>query len=589
MRVVARPFHSLASTVLRNVVAAAGVFAMVVGVFYCYHAYHKELDRVEKLTTAFAKAYVPMLTVGIWDIEADALQHQVDLIAGHPEIAEARVSAATGMTFLSGSRPQQRAPDRRIPIPHPADQGETLGELDIWYDQNYINQAITESVVISFLEFVLFALVVSLITYRIIFARLNKPLRTLADYSRQLNPGRRNPPLELERTRHHWEDEIDLMVEGFNTLRDGIARFSEERDQAIRALSEERDRLDDRIRQRTEDVSNINAALEFLSRLSVKLIDVPAAGQPQAIRDALSESAERLGATAGGIALAPVEGEWTWCYQWTGTRGELPDIDVLARAEWFPGWYVGPASWSDGDTICSVQMEGERYLLLFREPANRLYTPLEERLIRLLGEILFKVIERWQRQRQLEASRRELYRLSRTDPLTGLANRRYFTEVREQEGRRAQRSGEPISVLMIDVDYFKAYNDQYGHSQGDRCLVRLAEVFRHQCARAGELSVRLGGEEFAILLPTIDAEEALAVADRVRKAVFDLAIPHDGSPLGWVTVSIGCATWFGDYGAGAMDTVFDRMMRDADHALYRAKEHGRNRVEGAAPLTLVDG
>ncbi|TBW59598.1 diguanylate cyclase [Marinobacter halodurans] len=588
MRIIVRPFHSLASRVLRNVVAAAGAFAIVVGIFYCYHAYHKELGRVEALTTSFATGYVPMLTVGIWDIEAEA-QQQVDLIASHPEIASARVAAATGMAVSAGEAVHGRGPDRRIAIHHPKNSDETLGELDIWYDQRYINQTIIESVVTSFLEFVLFALMVSLITYRIIFARLNKPLRAIADYSRQLTPGRRNPPLELERTRHRWEDEIDLMVEGFNTLRDGIARFSEERDQAIRALSEERDQLDERVRRRTEEVSNINAALEFLSRLSVKLIDVPTAGQSQAIRDALSESAERLGSTAGGIAVAPADGDWTWRYQWTGTRGELPDVEVLARAKWYPGWYVGAATWSQGDTICSVQMEGERYLLLFREPANRLYTPLEERLIRLLAEVLFKVIERWQRQRQLEKSQRELYRLSRTDPLTGLANRRYFKEVREQEGRRVQRSGEPISVLMIDVDYFKAYNDHYGHSGGDRCLVRLAEVFRQQCSRAGELSVRLGGEEFAILLPGIDPDDTRVLADRVRKAVFDLAIPHEGSPLGWVTVSIGCATWFGDFGAGSMDAVFDRIMRDADHALYRAKEGGRNRVEGAAPLTLIDG
>ena len=232
-------------------------------------------------------------------------------------------------------------------------------------------------------------------------------------------------------------------------------------------------------------------------------------------------------------------------------------------------------------------MDGERYLLTFHEPKARTYTPLEERLIRMAGEVLFKVIERWENHQELECSRRELYRLSRTDPLTGLANRRYFNEIRDDEGRRVQRTGDPLSVLMIDVDFFKPFNDQYGHSKGDRCLVRLAEVFRQQCARAGELSARLGGEEFVILLPGHDESRALEVAEKVRAAVYNLAVPHEHSPMEWVTVSIGCATWFGDHGAEPLDTVFDRLMRNADRCLYEAKALGRNQVVGEASLAAA--
>lgn len=590
MRVVTRPFHSIARTVLRNVVVAAAAFALVIGAAHSWYTYQKEQERVEALTSTFALGHVPLLMVGIWDLEAKALQRQVNLIAAYPEIAEARVQAATGMAFSAGLEIANRRPDVRLPIPHPTAPGDTLGELQVWYDNDYIGREIVSAIVPGFIEFALFALVVSLITYRIIFARLNKPLRAIADYSRQLTPGRRNPPLELERKQRHWEDEIDLMVDGFNTLRDGIARFSEERDQAINTLSRERDLLDERVRERTQEMRQINDVLESLSRLSVSLIDVPDESQQTAMVDALARCGELIEASAVGIAVCHEEGEWAWRYRWSVSMDgrAFPDSRVLHNLSWAQGWYVGDTPWSPHGLVCTRVVENERYLLTFHEPKARTYTPLEERLVRMAAEVLFKVIERWENQHELESSRRELYRLSRTDPLTGLANRRYFNEVRDNEGRRVQRTGDPLSVLMIDVDFFKAYNDQYGHSKGDRCLVRLAEVFRQQCARAGELSARLGGEEFAILLPGHDEAGTLEVAERVRAAVYDLAVPHEHSPMGWVTVSIGCATWFGDRGVESLDNVFDQLMRSADRCLYKAKALGRNRVEGQASLTTAN-
>lgn len=591
MRVVTRPFHSIARTVLRNVVAAAAVFAVVIGMVDAWYSYQQEQRRVESLTATFAEGHVPLLMVGLWDLEADALQRQINLIAAHPEIAQARINATTGLSFLAGRSRTERAPDVRMPVPHPSEPQENLGELQIWYDNGYIRHEMFSAIIPGFIEFFLFALFVSFITYRIIFARLNKPLRSLADYSRQLTPGRRNPRLALDRKPRHWEDEIDLMVDGFNILRDGIARFSEERDTAIETLSRERNQLDERVRERTREMRRINDVLEGLSRLSVGLIDVPHDSQERAMVLALGRCSKHLDASAVGLAVCRADGSWEWLYRWSAKPADsraFPDGQVLKHLTWTEGWYVGDTPWSPNGLVCSCMVENERYLLTFHEPNGRTYTPLEERLLRMTAEVLFKVTERWESQHVLEKSRRELYRLSRTDPLTGLANRRYFNEVRENEGRRVQRTGDPLSVLMIDVDFFKAYNDHYGHSQGDRCLVRLAEVFRQQCARAGELSARLGGEEFAVLLPGHDKAGALEVAERVRAAVYDLAVPHESSPLGWVTVSIGCATWIGDYGADSLDAVFDRLMRQADQCLYQAKEQGRNRVGGLTNPTTVE-
>jgi diguanylate cyclase (GGDEF)-like protein len=178
---------------------------------------------------------------------------------------------------------------------------------------------------------------------------------------------------------------------------------------------------------------------------------------------------------------------------------------------------------------------------------------------------------------ELRAANARLEELSRSDPLTGLANRRHFDEVKEAEFRRAQRRGLPLSVLLCDVDHFKRYNDTYGHAAGDRCLQQVARTLKLTFNRAGELNARIGGEEFAVLLPAADLHQALAAAERLREALAGQEIPHAGSLAGpHLTVSIGAAQW----DPVTMET-FDALLHEADQALFRAKRQGRNQVVGA--------
>jgi diguanylate cyclase (GGDEF)-like protein len=177
---------------------------------------------------------------------------------------------------------------------------------------------------------------------------------------------------------------------------------------------------------------------------------------------------------------------------------------------------------------------------------------------------------------ELRAANGRLEELSRSDPLTGLANRRHFDEVKEVEFRRAQRRDQPLSVLLCDVDFFKRYNDTYGHAQGDRCLKVVADMLRQTFARAGEVSARIGGEEFAVLLPGMDLAQARSAAQRLLDAIVAQAIPHSGSEVApQVTLSIGVA----QYDAETMDR-FETLLHQADQALYLAKRLGRNRVAG---------
>lgn len=165
-----------------------------------------------------------------------------------------------------------------------------------------------------------------------------------------------------------------------------------------------------------------------------------------------------------------------------------------------------------------------------------------------------------------------LEQLAARDGLTGIANRRSFDERLNNEWQRERRDLGALSLLMIDVDHFKRYNDTYGHQAGDHCLQQIAIALEHEVYRPGDLVARYGGEEFAVILTATDAEGASKVARRILDRVAGLAIPHGGSETGCVTLSIGASTLLPQPGM-----TQDDLIASADNALYRAKHGGRNR------------
>jgi two-component system chemotaxis family response regulator WspR len=177
-------------------------------------------------------------------------------------------------------------------------------------------------------------------------------------------------------------------------------------------------------------------------------------------------------------------------------------------------------------------------------------------------------------QQRLVDANLELQRLNNVDGLTGLSNKRYFAEYIEAEWKRAMRSGAPLSMLMIDVDHFKLYNDTYGHLAGDDVLRKVADTLVKAFSRSTDLAARFGGEEFAAILPDTPATAVEPLADRIVKAVEALRIPHAASPTSvFVTISAGAST-----AAGERKDSYFSLVDAADRALYAAKQKGRNRA-----------
>ena len=176
----------------------------------------------------------------------------------------------------------------------------------------------------------------------------------------------------------------------------------------------------------------------------------------------------------------------------------------------------------------------------------------------------------------LKKANAELYHLSTTDALTGIANRRAYDEQMEVEWKRAQRSDKPLSLIVCDIDFFKKFNDRYGHEAGDACLHAVAQIIRQAALRPGDFAARYGGEEFAVILPDTEAEGALKIAERIRTAVMRQGIPHEDSEVAAVvTLSIGVSSTAASGAARLSPAVLFRM---ADAALYEAKRQGRNRA-----------
>ncbi|MBV9826658.1 MAG: diguanylate cyclase [Alphaproteobacteria bacterium] len=188
----------------------------------------------------------------------------------------------------------------------------------------------------------------------------------------------------------------------------------------------------------------------------------------------------------------------------------------------------------------------------------------------VLGALLFESLHLYG---QLAQVNQALGRLATTDGLTRINNRRAFDMTLDTEWRRAVRDGSEMSLLLADIDWFKGYNDRYGHLAGDDCLRQVAAAVQGALRRASDFAARYGGEEFAVILPGTNAASAMVIAERVRAAVEALDLPHERSTFGHVTISVGVAT------ARPQDGGFaEELIERSDAVLYQAKSRGRNHV-----------
>lgn len=246
--------------------------------------------------------------------------------------------------------------------------------------------------------------------------------------------------------------------------------------------------------------------------------------------------------------------------------------------DWTPILFL-TARTSDADLQRGIEVGGDDYLV---KPVSEVVLTAKVRAMQRIAQMRYSLLVLT---RRLDESNRELARLSAVDGLTGIANRRRFDETLAQEWRRAARSRGVVSVLAADVDFFKQFNDGYGHQVGDECLKAVARTLEAQLRRPTDLVARYGGEEFFVVLPETEEEGARQVAESLRMAVEAMGITHRHSAVApCVTISVGVASRASGPG---LENGANSLVQAADQALYMAKRLGRNRV-AVAGLPVVN-
>lgn len=256
---------------------------------------------------------------------------------------------------------------------------------------------------------------------------------------------------------------------------------------------------------------------------------------------------------------------------------QLPDIDGFDVARNIRA-LEGNGDWTaiifltsknkDDDLARGIEAGGDDYLM---KPVSEVVLHAKIRAMQRLVEMQRELVVVTN---ELNSANKELLRLSTMDGLTGISNRRMYDDYGKREWRRCERLEHPISLVLVDVDHFKLFNDQYGHQAGDECLKSVAAQVAKIGQRPTDLVARYGGEEFVLVLGETDADGARWLANRLCQKVAELNIPHYAASTRHVTVSCGVASVM-----PSNDSSLDVLLKSADRALYRAKAAGRDRVE----------
>lgn len=614
--------HSLGTRLVLATLGFCFVFTLFAVGARTLSAWNEAWAAMNADLTLLERVYQQTLSKAIWDMDRDALHTQVESTAQVASVGRIVVKLKSGNRTpelierqADGWQPSTLAPTRHLDLVYAPFPGgsETVGELTLAGDERVLWARLRDEVK----GIILTQLLQSLLLAGLIMLLFNRAVtvhvRRIAQHLGQLTPQNMGQTLRLDRNPQHG-DELSLLETGVNQLQGKLTDHLTQLQHYEDELGAHRDHLAELVRARTAELESLGQAQQLVLGLSNRLIHAPPDSFDVCQQECLDEVARRLGANHA-LWLVPVPGQAAFRVFTEWQSADLPQAPValplagltqvptrLAHEEllFFYSQAEMGRSLSPPETAvfttqpvgaCALGLlrsDGEDYGMLFvgKPLGQGEWPPADRALLAMTTQLLLhsvrhktQLIAILATQDALRNANRQLEVLSRHDSLTGLFNRRHFDQTKVDEFQRALRNNQHLSLLICDIDDFKSFNDLYGHACGDQCLRDVAGAMNAVINRSGDALARIGGEEFAILLPVTTAAAAWQVAERVRQAVVDLHIPHVASRVGpYVTVSIGLAELDLE-----LTPDFDALFEAADQALYRAKECGRNRIEFTAP------
>ncbi|MEO8119790.1 MAG: GGDEF domain-containing protein [Rhodoferax sp.] len=623
------PIDSLGGRLVLATLSFCLVFTLLAIAVLTLSAWKSGVAAMTSELTQIEQVYQATLSKSIWEMDRESLQTHLDSAASVPAVGQVTLKITSAnrapeilVRTSAGWSASSWAPTRRLALayePYPGAR-ETLGELALYGDERVLwarlRGEVSAIVVTQVVQSLLLAGLIMLMFTRLVTVHVQR----IASHLGRLVPSNLGHALVLNRKKFH-HDELTLLVTGVNQLQGSLAEYLAKQQRFEHELAEHRDRLAGLVRERTAELEALSAAQHVVLTLSNRLIHAPLAEFDHYNFECLRDIAQRLHASdALWYVLDPDGTEYRPFLEWHANTSPAPRSGALSVEGWtrlldelvrddlltFPSQaaLADAITTDEAAPFIALGLEATAFAMLrgvdeqfgFLVFGKRIvvseWRSDELALLAMTSQMLLQsarhkaqLVDISETQRALQTANARLENLSRTDPLTELPNRRQFDEVKENEFRRARRTGQPLSLLICDIDFFKGYNDTYGHALGDQCLCAVAGALRASLRRAGDMVARIGGEEFAVLLPAATQEIALTLAEYFRQAVADLAISHSASSVaGHVTISIGLAVLAAD----SADN-FDALFRHADQALYRAKSGGRNRVVCAAPINGILG
>lgn len=567
--------------------------------------------------TLLEQVYRQTLSKAIWEMDRESLNAHVESAAQVRSVGRISVKLHSGARVAelvervaSGWVGSTVAPTVRLALvyePFPGGR-ETVGELVLEGDERVLWARLRDEVkgivITQLLQSLLLAGLIMLLFNRSVTVHVQHIARHLA----QLGPSRLGETLRLERSPEH-HDELSLLESGVNQLQGKLLDHLTQLRRYEDELAQHRDRLADLVQARTNELEALTEVQQLVLSLSNRLIHAPHDSFANCQRGCLHAVAQRLGARRAVWWVPPQEGDdWGVFSEWSDGAAAHPVADpalplrqvpaaleanelllypsrnALVRALGAPTAAVFTAHDQGACALAVLRSGAQNHGLIYmaRPSGQGDWSAQDKALLAMTAQMLLhsarhqaQLLKLLDTQEALRLANRQLQALARQDPLTGLYNRRHFDEIKEEELQRARRNAQALSLLVCDIDYFKNYNDTYGHGAGDQCLRAVAQAMASVVTRSGDVLARIGGEEFAVVLPATTLTAAVQVAQRVRQAVFDLQLPHASSRAApQVSLSIGVAQL--DLRNGQ---DFDELFEAADQALYLAKQHGRNRVE----------
>ena len=605
-----RPFRPLSQRVVALALLCSSIFTLLMTSILVSINYVEERESAVRQLRFAADSYKKSLANSLWELDMPAVHLQVEALANFPAVGRVVIVSAIGQTIEAGNA---KGNDKEVAnanddlswletLISPEHPDRIVGQLRLEADRAAFLHHIQTSTVRILVAEVIKGFAFGLLMIWLLRQLVTRHLADMEGQVASLNHASLGTAITLHRNNKAYDDELDRLCDVFNDLHHKLAGHIEAQRELEAELRQHRDHLSDMVAERTHSLERLRGFHSLIIQVLTRFINLPPAQANTAVNQGLGTFGEYFGAAhclllmhdnaARGFRTV---NNWSASHaQSKATTVFLKDTDLqphMPKRGHSRVWLCSPADGESAEqalqqtlcaeayTLVSVEIKGKATGLLCLLGRAISTNDSDASLLELAAHVSANMLDHKMAQisllttqQALEQANRELYELSRRDALTGLANRRYFDDIKNIEFRRAKRTRVPLSVLMCDIDQFKQYNDTYGHSQGDCCLTDIAHCIATLFRRAGDLVTRLGGEEFVVLLPATTQEQALIMGECVRQRVWDLAIPHASSKVATrVTISIGVATFKHE-----VHKDFDAVLRDADRALYAAKNERNN-------------